>query len=337
MSGILDDIAFGVVTLTASFNSQPYVPGQLGALGIFEEEGVPTTIIEVEENNGSLSLVEPSPRGGVGQTSGDDGRKKRTFAIDHFEINDTIKADEVQNVKSFGTDDELETLQGRIDKKLKKHGFTFDNTLEHNRVGAVKGLVTSKNGVILHNLYNDFEIAVPAAVEIALNTEVADLGARLKDDVVLSIEDALDGSYTGLHAMCGRDYHTKMWNQKQVRETYLNHSGAPALRGGTPDKFEYEGITHERYRTGRKAREGHNGVDYIAPNEARVFPVGVPDLFVTYFAPADLEETVNTDGLPRYAHQYAMANGKGRHLDVQMNAISLCTQPGVLRKLVIAP
>jgi hypothetical protein len=59
---------------------------------------------------------------------------------------------------------------------------------------------------------------------------------------------------------------------------------------------------------------------------------GVPDLFITRFAPADYVETVNTIGLPRYAKQIPMRNGKGIELEVQTNPINLCTQPGVLLK-----
>ena len=64
-------------------------------------------------------------------------------------------------------------------------------------------------------------------------------------------------------------------------------------------------------------------------------PLGVPDLFITRFAPADYEETVNTMGLPRYMRQYMMPNGKGRHIEVESNPISLCTRPTALRKLML--
>jgi hypothetical protein len=61
-----------------------------------------------------------------------------------------------------------------------------------------------------------------------------------------------------------------------------------------------------------------------------------PGLFIERYAPADYEETVNTVGVPRYAKQYAMANGKGRNLEVQTNLIPICTQPLTLRRLTIA-
>lgn len=331
-----NDPQFSVIALTAALNDQPFVPGQVGATGIFDEEGVSTTTVKIEENDGNLTLVEPTPRGGPGQTVNDDDRRLIPFEIDHYEINDAVMADEVQGVRQFGTDDTLETIQNRIDTKLARHARFLDMTLEHQRIGAIKGIVLSGNGKVLHNLYDRFEIAVPAAIALGIDQPVTGIASSIKNQVVYPLEDDLDAPYTGIHAMCGRDFHDALWDQDEVRETFLADRMGYSLRDGAPDVFTVGKITFERYRTGKKAKTAHGGNPFIADNEARVFPVGVPDLFITRFAPADLEETVNTIGLPRYSRQYAMSNGKGRHLDSQMNAISLCTRPRVLKRLTIA-
>lgn len=327
---------FSVLALTAAINNQPFVPGQLGATGIFEEDGVAVTTIKIEENNGTLALIEPTPRGGPGQTIGDDDRRVIPFEIDHYEINDAVLADETQGVRMFGSDDQLETVQNRVDSKLSTHARAHDATLEHQRVGAIKGVILSGKGKVLHNLYDRFGLAVPAPIALGINAQVEGIATKIKGDVVYSIEDELDAPYDHIHAMCGRDFHDALWDQKEVRETFLADNMGYQLRDGAPDVFTVGKVTFERYRTGKKATAANGGAAFIAADEARVFPVGVADLFITRFAPADLEETVNTIGLPRYAHQYAMPNGKGRHLDSQMNAISLCTRPGVLKKLTIA-
>lgn len=327
---------FSVLALTAAINNQPFVPGQLGATGIFDEDGVAVTTIKIEENNGTLALIEPTPRGGPGQTIGDDDRRVIPFEIDHYEINDAVLADEIQGVRQLGSDDQLETIQNRVDAKLRTHARALDATLEHQRVGAIKGVILSGKGKVLHNLYDRFGLAVPAPIALGINAQVEGIATKIKGDVVYSVEDELDAPYDHIHAMCGRDFHDALWDQKEVRETFLADNMGYQLRDGAPDVFTVGKVTFERYRTGKKATAANGGAAFIAANEARVFPVGVPDLFITRFAPADLEETVNTIGLPRYAHQYGMQNGKGRHLDSQMNAISVCTRPGVLKKLTIA-
>ncbi len=331
-----NDPQFSVIALTAALNNQPFVPGQIGDLGIFQEDGVNVTTVEVEEENGVLDLIEPTPRGAPGVTIGDSERNKIPFNMDHFEINDAVYADEVQGVRALGSDDALETIQSRIDSKQERHARAMDNTLEHYRVGAIKGLIVSKSGRVLHNLYDRFGIAVPNAVNLGIGAgEVANLG-ELLDGVTHSVEDDLDANYDHLHVLTGRTFHTKMWTQKVVRETFLNTNAAEVLRRGVPRVFEFGDMVFERYRTGRKAKTANNNAAYIADDEARLFPVGVPEMYLTRFGPADYEETVNTIGLPRYARQYAMPNGKGRHLDAQMNVINLCTRPGALRRLTIA-
>lgn len=330
---IWDGEGFTIETMTAAINHEPYRPGQISALGIFDEDGVTTTRISIEEQNGKLSLVEPSERGGPGETSGDTSRNRVPFDIDHYERDDAVKADEVQNVRAFGTEDQLEVLEERVLRKGMRHARDLTMTLEHQRVGAIKGIVTSKSGRVMHDLYARFGIAVPAAVSLELDVETTKVGS-LWQDVVYSLEDDLDEPYEGLHVFTGRDFHRALWTHKTVQETFLYHNGAAVLRQDVPDVYEFGGATWERYRTGAKAT-ADLGSPYIAPDEARVIVKGVPDLFLTRFAPADYEETVNTVGVPFYMKQFPTPNGKGRNLEVQMNAISICTNPRTLRKLTL--
>jgi hypothetical protein len=68
---------------------------------------------------------------------------------------------------------------------------------------------------------------------------------------------------------------------------------------------------------------------------AYIYPLGVPNLFLTVFAPADYIETVNTMGKPRYVKQYTMQNDKGVHMDTQMNALNWCTRPTTLQRAIL--
>lgn len=333
MVDIWDGEGFTIESLTAAINNEPYRPGQVSASGIFEEEGVTTTRISIEERNGKLSLVEPSKRGGPGETTGDDDRNLVPFDIDHFQRDDSVLADEVQNVRAFGTTDQLETIQDRVERKGKRHAQDLTMTLEHLRVGAIKGIVTSKSGKTLVNLYNRFGIAVPDAVSLELDVEATKV-TSLWQDVIYSIEDDLDEPYQGIHVFTGRDFHKALWTHKSVTETFMYNSGAVVLRQDVPDIFQFGGATWERYKTGAKATASF-GAPYIAATEARVIVKGVPDLFITRFAPADYEETVNTIGLPFYMKQEAKRFNKGRDLEVQMNVINLCTKPKTLRKLTL--
>lgn len=324
---------FSMESLTAAINAEPYRPGQIGRLGLFEEDGVNTIYVSIERRDGKLALVEPSARGGAGETTSDEERSKVLLQIPHYQRDDSVLADEVQNVRAFGSETDLETLVSRIQRKQARHGQDLTMTLEHQRVGAIKGNVTSKSGTVLANLYTQFGIAVPAAVSLELDQTATDVG-ELFSGVRHSIEDSLEAPYDGLHVFTGRSFHAAMWKHKSVRETFMFEGTAQILRNGAPDVFEFGGAVFERYRTGAKAASDL-GSQYIADDKARVVPVGVPELFITRFGPADYNETVNTVGLPFYSRLSERSNGKGFDLDVQMNAISICTRPEVLRELTL--
>jgi major capsid protein E len=342
MLNIFDNDVFSVASLTARVNKVPFVPGQLGASGLFEEDGVPVLVIAVEEMNGTLALVAPSARGGPGDVTDNDKRKVRDFRIQHYQRDDSVMADEVQGVRPFGTDGDpvdgdLATVQSVVDRKSAKHARALDATLEHQRVGAIKGVVTDKNGNTIYDLYSQFGLSAPAAIAFHLDVTTTKV-RQVCFDVIDAIENALDGvPYTGVKGYCGKNFWKSLVDHDNVRATYLNQIQAAELRGSIHTyNFEYGGINFERYRTGTQATASNSAGLFIGDDEVRFVPTGVPELFITRFGPADYEETVNTIGLPRYAKQFAMPNGKGRSLEVQMNAISLCTRPEALQSGVTA-
>ena len=99
------------------------------------------------------------------------------------------------------------------------------------------------------------------------------------------------------------------------------------LRNDPRGGFEFGGAIFEQYR----GQVGGN--KFIGDNEAYVIPVGVPDLFIGRFAPANYLETVNTNGLPYYSKMEPLAMNKGMALESQSNPIFLCTRPSAVIKL----
>src|SRR5690606_16092186 len=133
-----------------------------------------------------------------------------------------------------GTEDQLETIENRVQRKGMRHAQDLTMTLEHQRVGAIKGIVTSKSGKTLHDLYNRFGIAVPAAVSLELDVEATKVG-QVWQDVIYAMEDDLDEPYSGIHVFTGRDFHRALWTHKSVPDSFLYHSGAAVLREDVPD------------------------------------------------------------------------------------------------------
>lgn len=328
---VFDQDAFNTVSLTDAINSVPFVPGRAGEIAGWEEEGITTTSIMLDEQNGELVLINPSQRGGPGQTSKAPGRKARSLLVPHYQHDDFILADSVQGVRAFGSTNSLESLQDVVNNRLQQHvRWKLDPTLEYQRVGAIKGIILNADGSTLYNLFTEFGVSQEAEIDFDLDAAAPASGVLRKKctDVVRKVSNGLGGlGFHHVHALVGDAFWDDLIAHTEVRQTYLNQAEAAQLRGNAAyEVLDYGGIRFENYRG------GVGGTPFIDTEKAHFFPVGVPGLWRTIYSPADYEETVNTVGLPRYAKQYSAQNGKGRHLESQMNAINYCTRPKVLVK-----
>jgi len=320
--------AFSVISMTDAINKRPFIPGRAGAVAGWAEQGVATLTVMIEEQSGYLALVNPTPRGGPGSAYAKVGRTARVLSIPHYQIDDGINADEVQGVRAFGQESQVQTVMSVVNSRMASHvQEKLDPTLEYQRIGAIKGIILNADGSTLYNLFTEFGVGVPDTVYF--NLAAADDGALRNTcaQVARTLAGTLAGiPFSGIYALCGDEFFDALIANPEVRATYLNQQDASQLRTGVPvyGQFNFGGITWENYR-------GGTGLDpFIAADSCQLFPTGVPGLFRTIYGPADYLETVNTIGLPRYARQWEMHNGKGIHLEVQMNALNYCTRPNVL-------
>lgn len=338
MLDIFNGNAFSLVSLTDAINNLIYIPGRIGVLGLFTETGITTTSAAIEERDGQLIIVGPTPRGGPGHTFGQRQRRLRNVTVPHFEINDAVMAEQVQGVRAWGSETQVETVQGIVGERLQVAVDSFAATQEYSRVGAVKGIVTYADGTTT-NLFQEFNVTQQAEVHLDLaNSSPTPGGLRQAlADIGRSVADTLGGlPYSGLYAFCGNYFFDKLIAHPDVRTTYLGWYGAPELRQSYLSDpatmlanknygvFPFGDIMWDNYR----GKIG--GQPFIEDHLAYIFPIGVPAFFRTYYAPADYIETVNTVGQRLYTKQYLMDNGKGVHLDSQMNDLELCTRPGAL-------
>lgn len=320
---------FTTTALTAAINEQAYQPGLLRDLGIFSVDGVSTLTVIIERDKDLLSLVQTSERGGPGTPL--EKKPKRdalSFIIPHLKQPGAIMADSVQGVRTFGTTDQLQSLEQERDKELARIARNLDFTQEYHRLGAIQGKIMDADGVTeLIDLFDAFDITEPDAIDFNLDAEEPVDGAVMAKchDVNFAMEDALDGvPFTGVHALVDNDFWTALTTHVEVRETYKYQQGIKNREGNLNVPFEYGDIVWHRYRG--------KGACAIPQNTARFFPVGVPDLFITRYGPADYVETVNTKGLPRYAKAEPMKMGRGVEIEGQANPLHLCTRPKVLLK-----
>jgi major capsid protein E len=327
--------AFSMVALTDAIDKLPYRPKRIGQMGLFTEKGTSKTTVAVEERNGKLSLLSTYARGSMPQGRTSARRKIRTFSIPHIPHNDTVIADEVQGVRKFNSEDEVESVSTVINDKLQALKDDHETTWEFHRIKALHGVILDGDGTTeVLDLFEAFDVT---ETEIEFDFSATDT-QQLKRDLLglgRTMENALgDDTFTGIHCFCGDQFFDNLVTCDEIRVAYDRWKEGAFFRdpqrkagqaGGTGG-FEWNGVFWENYR-------GQIGdVKFVADDEARFFPLGTNRLFQRWNAPADFVETVNTIGKALYAKQEVMKFDKGVEIHTQSNPLFLVTRPAVLIK-----
>jgi len=326
--------AFNMVSLTNSINILPNNYGRLRELGLFPDKGVTTRSVIVEENNGVLNLLSTLPVGSPGQQNRMGKRKVRSFAIPHIPLDDAVYPSEFNGVRAFGTENQTETLAGVMNNHLQTAKNKFGITLEHLRMGALKGVILDADGSLLYNLFTEFGVQ-QNLVDFDLGNTSADIRSKCMS-VIRLIEDNLHGETMNgpVRALVSSSFFDALTGHADVKNTFeataLSYStlGTDIRKG-----FSYGGIIFEEYR-GTATDAAGNVRAFIADGDGHCFPTGTMNAFSTLYAPADFLETVNTVGLPLYAKQEMGQFERRVDLHIQSNPLPICYRPGILIKIV---
>lgn len=323
---VFDNDAFSTVTLSDRVSRMPHVPMRIGEMGIFETTGIRTTDISIQQENGNLALIPYTDRNAPDNVF--NGGKRNAFKIEtgHFPLKRVIRPDEIQNVRAWGDQSELQVVQDVVDDKAKEMIPSHSATLEYQRLGALKGYLLDSNGTdIIENLYDRFKLT-PKVQFFDLSNPNAKI--RLKCLAAKrQIEAGLGGTvYVAVRALCGAGFFSKLISHPDVERAYERWAesgqvGAMLRNDPRFSGFEFGGIFFEEYRG------AVGGTAFIADDECQIFPIGVPGMYVTRFAPANMIEFVNTKGLPLYASIERLDHGRGVEVLTESDPISVCCRP----------
>ena len=108
---IFENPAFGVSALTDAINIIPNEYNLWDRMGLFGSKPIRTTHFSVEFKNGFLNLIPSQVRGGPAPKNRVGKRNLRSFEVPHFPLEGAVMADDVQNVRAFGTENTLMGVQ----------------------------------------------------------------------------------------------------------------------------------------------------------------------------------------------------------------------------------
>jgi hypothetical protein len=323
--------AFSTTALTAALNILPNSYGRMDELNLFPFKPVRLRQVAIEEKNGVLALLPTAPVGSPGSVGARGKRKLRSFIIPHIPHDDVVLPEEVQGIRAFGSESELQTLAAVMVEHLSTMRNKHAITLEHLRMGALKGIILDADGSELYNLFKEFEIT-PKVIDMQLGKKDTDVKQKCLD-IARHVNNSLHGEYmTRLHCVCSSEFIDALTAHDNVKAAFNLWQEGAFMRSDQRAGFEFVKVTFEEYRG--QANDANGKVrPFIEPGEAHVFPLGTLDTFATYVAPADFNEAVNTLGQPLYAKQEPRKFDRGTDLHTQSNVLPICHRPGVLVKL----
>jgi hypothetical protein len=147
-------------------------------------------------------------------------------------------------------------------------------------------------------------------------------------DTSRKVEDELGGIMnSGVEVLCSPEFFDALVGHATVIDSYKYQQGQTNRSDLRKSGFEYGGLLFKEYR-------GQVGaVKFIETGCAYAVPTGVPDLFTTFYSPADHMDAIGTEGLPYYASLEPMDHGKGIDCLTQSNPLHLVNRPRAIIKL----
>ena len=329
---------FHMVELSAAVQRAPFKPNFLGSLNIFTPKRVRTPIVSVEDKGGVLSLIQTSERGAPLSEGDREKRNIRDFRTVRVARGHTLYAHEIEGIRAFGTDSELQSVQNEVAEIM--DGATglraaVELTHENMRLGAIQGIVLDADGSVIRNWFTEFGISQPAEVDFDLDNASPASGAVRKacNGIVRGMQRAAQGAWvpgqTYAVGLCGDAFWDDLTAHPEVRATFLNQQEASDLRnnvGRAFSSFMYGDILFVNYRG-----TDDNSTVAVSADKCKFFPAGAPGAFVSAFSPAEFLPFVNTPGQDVYA---IVVEDRDRQAWVRPELYSyplfMCTRPGML-------
>ncbi len=321
-----NESVFGVQPLTEAINLLPQSTTIIRNLGLFTPKFLTTTYVMIEDREGKLLLVPNVPRGASGQPVSNKPRQTYSFEMTHLPKHDVVHADDVQNVRAFGSQNKTETVAELVNDKLQDMKYDLEYTREHLMLGALQGKILDADGQVITNLYDRFGLKRKShTIELSKDTTI--VGKEI-DKVKIATRNQLKGeSCNGWVALCGAKFYQELIYHKSIEERYLHYKNDPFIEKQTHEKFVQKDVQYILY-------------DHVFPNgskipedEAIYIPLGTRKTFAEYFAPANKSQTVNTKAKAYYASRERMKHDKGWDLEAQSNPLPLVTRPDLVQTL----
>lgn len=299
---------FTLQSMVVGVNKMPYLPTFLGELGLFTVKPITTEVATFEQQDGTLNLIQTTPRGAPLEMRQRDARSLRHLKAPRIAKADQITASQLANLRAFATEGELVSVQEEI--AVRQQGLKNDIALtwENMRLGAVQGVIYDADGTtVLYNLYDFFGVTQPDEIDFDLDNNNPAEGALLAKctQVLRAAQRAAGNAWienrTYLYGLCDDTFYDQFIAHKEYRAWQLNHP--PAAQLAEPKafrEFDFGGIRFRNYRGTDEPTPAGKEVK-VPTGRCKFFPVNAaPDLWQAVLTPGEFFGSINRPGQAVY-------------------------------------
>ena len=345
-----------VLELTNQLVTIPNQWGLINSMGLFNEQGVTQDTVAVS----SLTEVDGLPvdrnwderNSTIKPTS----RGIYTFPIPHFPLDTAILPRDLQGIiswENFAQNLELESAAAVRARKMDALRRRYAQLAEVARMQIItQGSVYAPSGTLQRaygptvNYYNEFGVTRTEIETDLANSNVDPLS--ITGDIIGGVQDGLlNGQVVSdFVVICSPEYFQALITNPYITEVYkyFRRDQDPlttrlGVQGRNLDAryqvFNFGGLSFIEYRG---TYTDQNGVvqRFIPAGDAYAFPVGVQDMFQTYYAPALRFDTVNTVGQSQYYFEEMGSKMDKIEIMSESNMLNAVLRPQAIVRLHLA-
>lgn len=340
-----------VVDRSESLIEIPNVVGITNALGLFNDDPRSQKLIQITRTTRKATLLEDRNWDERNQTIAGRQADSLILEIPHFPADDAITPNDIDGVargSSLAETTELESVASvRADKMIdlrEAHGLT----LEAARMQLItEGTVYAPNRTVVRNFYDEFGVTqADIDIELAGTADPRTSVGAAKKAVRAGLSGTAAGQVRAFVALCSDTFYTALLQNAYVTDAlkYVDQgqaldillgSGGRAVNG-LDARFESVslfGVTWINAGAAGYENSAGNFIPFMPEGEARLLPVGVRNLFKTYYAPANRFSAVNRTAQMSYWFEYLNEKDDNIEIMTEQNFLNACLQPAAVVKL----
>lgn len=343
-----------VVDRTDSLIVIPNNTGVTQALGLFTNVPSSQKNIEITRSTRRNTVLEDRNWDERNQTIAGRGRDSLLLQIPHIPADDAITPNDIDGIVSANSlreAAELESVANVRAEKMIALREAHDLTLEVARMQLItQGTAYAPNGTVVTNYYTEFGVTREEIdVDLAAITDPRAKFSEAKRAVRAGLTGGQAGTVRAFVALCGEALYNALITNPYLNETlkYVDYQGQASNLllgkggvdvGGLDARYEAVsvfGITFINVGAAGYENAAGDFVQFVADADAYLLPVGVRDLFKTYYAPANRFSTVNRKAQMSYWFEYMNEKDDVIEIMTEQNFLNAMLNPAAVVKMVL--